>query len=263
MRNTERGAVHPLWLAVGVLTCVVVGTSVNRCLTCGAGPDRGTQASAALPPLESEAINPIAAAPVPDADAEAEADESPITSTVRISSSTPAVVETEEETGVDPLAGSLEPFDTTPKPLPKLPDAPKPEGLADHKDITFDFVADYVYEFPEPGQPARDQIPQKIKDLAGKKVAIKGFMIPIRTEGEQVVEFILVRNQMACCYGAVPRMNEWVHVKMAEKCYAPYAIDIPITVFGTLEVGEVYEDGIVMSLYRMQSTHVVEPPILR
>ena len=50
--------------------------------------------------------------------------------------------------------------------------------------------------------------------------------------GEDVVEFVLVRNQGACCFGVVPRMNEWIHVTMAPETTAPYAVDIPITVFG-------------------------------
>jgi hypothetical protein len=87
-----------------------------------------------------------------------------------------------------------------------------------------------------------------------------------------VTEFILLRNQGLCCFGTVPRMNEWVHVVMAEGTHAPYAMDLPITVFGTLSVGEVYEwqtgrdgveRGILMSVNRMTGTAVIVPPVYR
>jgi hypothetical protein len=272
-RDAEKGAIRPIWLALGLVACVVVGTSVNKCLSCNAPAASKT---AALPPVDSEPINAIEAVvpqpvpePVPDrapkraVTREREPGTEPGTEPAAGKAAPAPVVATEEETGEDPLAGSLGPIDMTPKPLPKLPPTPRPAGLADHKDVTFDFLADYTYEYPEPGAEPKEQIPEKIRAFQGKQVAVKGFMIPVRTEGDQVKEFILVRNQMACCYGAVPRMNEWLHVKMAKDRTAPYAVDIPITVFGTLDVGEVYEDGIVMSLYRMESTDVIEPPILR
>ena len=88
-------------------------------------------------------------------------------------------------------------------------------------------------------------------------------MIPLKNEGEDVVEFVLVRNQNACCFGIVPAMNEWIHIKMEKEQVAPYAIDIPITVFGKLEVGESYENDLLMSIYRMQGKRVVEPVVLR
>ncbi|MGH7162583.1 MAG: hypothetical protein ACREID_03790, partial [Planctomycetota bacterium] len=66
-----------------------------------------------------------------------------------------------------------------------------------------------------------------------------------------------------CCYGVMPRMNEWVHVKMAPGKKAKFAIHVPLVAYGTLAVGEQIEDGIVMSLYRMESTEVTEPPLFR
>jgi hypothetical protein len=52
-------------------------------------------------------------------------------------------------------------------------------------------------------------------------------------------------------------MNEWIHVRMAPEQVAPYAMDIPITVLGSLEVGETFENGLLMSIYRMQSQEVI------
>ena len=120
--------------------------------------------------------------------------------------------------------------------------------------------------FPEieEGKPPRpDPTPKAHKDLNGKKFAVRGFMIPFKVDGEDVTEFLLVRNQFACCFGVVPKMNEWIHVKMAKGKVAPYAVDIPITVYGKLDCGELIEKGVVMSLYRMEATEVTEPPVFR
>ena len=158
---------------------------------------------------------------------------------------------------------SLEPM---PRPVAPPP-APqeRPKGLEDHEDVSFDRLSSYAYEVFElkKGEQPKEQIPASVKALDGKKVAVKGFMLPYRNVGEGVTEFILLRNQGLCCFGTVPRMNEWIHVKMAPGKGAPYAIDLPITVFGTLAVGEEYEKNVLMSLYRMESTAVVVPPVYR
>ncbi|MDH3591467.1 MAG: DUF3299 domain-containing protein, partial [Planctomycetota bacterium] len=119
----------------------------------------------------------------------------------------------------------------------------------------------YKYTFPEIGAEPKPtgQIPESIVALSGKDIEIKGFMIPIRAKDEDVLEFVLVVNQLACCYGVVPKMNEWLHVTMADGKVAPYAVDLPITVRGKLSVGELWENGIVMSLYRIECEKVIAP----
>ena len=116
---------------------------------------------------------------------------------------------------------------------------------------------------PSAKPPRPDPIPEKIRKLSGKDVAIRGFMIPYKVDGEDVIEFLLVRNQYACCFGVVPKMNEWLHIKMAPGKKAPYAVDIPITVYGKFDAKELIEKGVVMSLYRMEATEVEEPPVFR
>ncbi|HEX5136860.1 MAG TPA: DUF3299 domain-containing protein [Planctomycetota bacterium] len=212
---------RPTWIAVAIITCVVFGSTMNKCL-CG------------RPVAEEAAAQPVA-----------------------VNEGTPFV----EEKG--PGEGGEA---RMPEARPTEPAAEaKPAGLEDHEDLTFDKLASYKYEVHElvEGVPPVDQIPVSIKALHGKKVAIKGFMLPYKNDGENVTEFILLRNQGLCCFGTVPRMNEWVHVKMAPGRGAPYAIDVPLTVFGTLEVGEEYEKNVLMSLYRMESTTVIVPPVFR
>lgn len=214
---------RPTWIAVAIITCVIFGSTMNKCLTCG------QPVVEAAPPVAVEAGTPFV-----------------------------------EEKG----RGEEETIEIVPKAKPEAPPpAPevRPPGLEDFEDMTFDKLGSYPYEVFElkEGVTLKEQIPASVKELDGKKIAIKGFMLPYRNNGESVTEFILLRNQGLCCFGMVPRMNEWVHVTMAEGKGAPYAVDLPITVFGTLSVGEVYEKNVLMSLYRMEGTAVIVPPVYR
>ena len=47
------------------------------------------------------------------------------------------------------------------------------------------------------------------------------------------------------------RLNEWVVVSMPAGELAEYAYYDPVTIYGTLSVGELFEDGVILSLYRM------------
>jgi hypothetical protein len=91
----------------------------------------------------------------------------------------------------------------------------EPEFVDGYRVTPFNELADYIYEIPSDEEIEQgkfpDQIPAKIRALNGKKVVVEGFMIPSFMEwGPKVKTFILVANQMSCCYGMVPAMNEWV-----------------------------------------------------
>ena len=224
--EAQRGALRPVWLAVAVVTCVIFGSTVNRCLTCGAPSER------------------------------------PRGETPRVGGTFFGAEEPAPETPV----GAIEPIERAGEPrasktLKKL----QPTGEGDYFAVTFDQLANWVYTYPEPEtKKGRDGIfPVSIQKLDGRGVAIKGFMIPITVDGEDVTEFLLVRSRMFCCFGIMPKMNEWLHIKMAKGRTSPYAVDIPITVFGRMDVGEIIENGVVMSIYRMEGEEVSEPVLFR
>ena len=51
------------------------------------------------------------------------------------------------------------------------------------------------------------QIPPAIKALNEKPVAVRGFMLPMKVEHGMVTEFLLLKNQMGCCFGVNPAIN--------------------------------------------------------
>jgi hypothetical protein len=146
----------------------------------------------------------------------------------------------------------------------------KSTATPDVLSVGFDTLGAFYYEIPSADgdtvkladpQLARpkDQIPAPVKALTGKKVAVQGFMVPVKVEKGATKQFLLVKDQSLCCFGRMPRMNEWVSVKMAGDKSARFIGDQPITVFGTLTVGEEYEKGEVLSIFRMEADDVAGP----
>ena len=126
--------------------------------------------------------------------------------------------------------------------------------------VGFDKLASY--EFTAPEDPAKAptaeaQIPDRVKAFDDKKVAVTGFMLPVKMDAGLVTEFLLVKDPMMCCYGVMPKVNEWVVVKMVGKGVPPL-MDVPITFEGTLKVGQIYEGGYLTGLYLLKGERRIE-----
>jgi hypothetical protein len=102
------------------------------------------------------------------------------------------------------------------------------------------------------------EIPDRVKALDGKKVAIKGFQLPMKNEGNLVTEFLLLQNQSLCCFGVPPRANQWVYVRMTGKGVRRL-MDQPLTFCGTLHVGEYREGNRLRAIYRMDGERMEVP----
>lgn len=131
----------------------------------------------------------------------------------------------------------------------------------DYQSISFKQLSSFKYIEPIPGQgeetPAEDQIPAEIKKLNGSKAIVEGWMVPMEVaEDGSVRSFVLVKTQPQCCFGDMQAMNEWVDVMMTPGHNAEFNVDMPMKVYGELEVGEKMEDGFVLSVYRMQADRV-------
>lgn len=96
----------------------------------------------------------------------------------------------------------------------------------------------------------RAQVPDSVRAFNEKSAAVTGFMLPVRVTDGLTSDFLLLRNQSACCYGKMPRVNEWVIVRMAGKGVKP-VMDVPITALGTFHVGEIREDGHLVGIYQL------------
>ena len=145
-----------------------------------------------------------------------------------------------------------------------LGEAPPADPVDGAEVVTFATLGGFKYvnaawddESESPAErPPADQIPASVRQLDGRTVVIRGFMVPTIFENTGVLNFILVKDQMLCCFGVMPKMNEWIDVRMAEGHRADFHSDRPVTVMGRLEVGEEYEEHVVLSVYRLEATSV-------
>lgn len=103
-----------------------------------------------------------------------------------------------------------------------------------------------------------EQIPKSVMSFDQKRIALKGFMLPLKVEGGKVTEMLIMRDQSMCCYGAVPKINEWVSVKMVGEGVRP-VMDQAITLYGKLYVGEMRENGYLVGIYRMDGERIDGP----
>ncbi len=157
-------------------------------------------------------------------------------------------------------------------PLRREPPVVELEGVK-YAEIGFDRLASYPYVLPDEffkprsedgatqdgkGTSKKDQIPAAIRALNQRDVALEGFMLPLKVESGKVTEFLLMRDQSMCCYGTIPKINEWVTVQMTGAGVAP-SMDVPVTIYGKLRVGELYEDGFLVGLYEMAGHRMSVP----
>ena len=132
-------------------------------------------------------------------------------------------------------------------------EAPIARSVDGYTAVAFHRLAGFPYLTDEDGALLpRQKIPPDILALNGQTVSISGFSVPIDYKGDKVSELILVRNQLLCCFGEEPKLNEWVMVSV-DPPLEP-GMDVPVTFFGRLEVSPQIEGGEVISLYRLKAT---------
>jgi hypothetical protein len=135
-----------------------------------------------------------------------------------------------------------------------------PEVEQGYLRLGFDRLASYKFTPPSfdaaadpktPPPSGEEQIPATVKAWNGKKAIVTGFMLPVKMDNGLVTEFLLVKDAMMCCYGQVPNMNEWVVVKMTKGGVRPL-MDIPISFYGELKIGAMFENGYMTGIYLLE-----------
>jgi len=158
------------------------------------------------------------------------------------------------------VAGPARAADATGGPAADAPGLPAPELDNGFLKLGFDRLAGYKFVAPQ-YDPLTDgkavpptgeeQIPTVVKSWNGKKAVITGFMLPTKLENGKAVEFLLMANQMACCYGTVPNTNDWVIVRTPQG--VPIIQDVPIAFRGKFKVGAMFENGYMTGIYALEA----------
>ena len=141
---------------------------------------------------------------------------------------------------------------------PEAPGEP-PKEVDGHLEIAFARLSDFKIETPaynpdvkpeEAMAVVEKQIPEAVKRYDGRRAQITGFMLPVKMEGQLVSQFLLMRDQMMCCYGVIPRMNDWVVVHTAKP--VRYTPDVPVAFRGKLSVKAMQEQGFITGIYLLE-----------
>jgi hypothetical protein len=173
--------------------------------------------------------------------------------------SPPQLAATKVEPTSEPSAPTVAPREPGPQESPSIgtPDNPRSVG--------FEKLASFQYDLPDgPAETnavapkVSTQIPEAIRALDDEFVSLKGFMLPLKVEKGLVTELLIMRDQSMCCYGTVPKINEWVSVKMVGPGVKPI-MDQAVTLFGKLKVGEMYENGYLVGIYSMDGERMAGP----
>jgi len=99
-----------------------------------------------------------------------------------------------------------------------------------------------------------DDIPQRFRELDGKKVLLEGEIAPTGYEaGPKATKFSLCYSVAKCCFGGPPKVQHFV------ACSARAGQDVSaprVQVFGTLHVKVLNDGGNVTSIYQMDVDRV-------
>ncbi|HEY5312127.1 MAG TPA: DUF3299 domain-containing protein [Pirellulales bacterium] len=127
-----------------------------------------------------------------------------------------------------------------------------PVAKLPRRDINFD---DLKFEI-EKGQPfVRSMLTPKIVALDGRRVRIRGYMLP-SFQQTGLTQFVLVRDNLQCCFGPGAALYDCLLVEMEPGRSADFTIR-PVAVEGTLAIREYRgSNGKDLAVYHLDGQQV-------
>jgi len=102
------------------------------------------------------------------------------------------------------------------------------------------------------------KMPQWMRDLAGKRIRIRGFMKPLHVS-EGLPEFPLVRSTDLCCFGPKGKVYHMAAVSLKKGTTTDYIELKPFDVVGTFRIEPVeLGDGVVFLLYHIDEATIIQ-----
>ena len=114
-------------------------------------------------------------------------------------------------------------------------------------DIKFEMKTDDLFD--------RSMLTKKISDYEGKKIKIRGYILPsFKQDG--LTQFVLVRDNMECCFGPGAALYDCVMVQMQSGTSASFSVR-PVTVEGNFKIDEWKDfDGVIRAIYHLDGDSV-------
>lgn len=119
-------------------------------------------------------------------------------------------------------------------------------------DITFD---DLKFDIEKGGEFDQSMLTKEIKALHKQTVRLRGYMLPNSVyKSSGIEQFVLVRDNMECCFGPGAAIYDCVLVNM-EKGKTTDFTTKPIAVRGKFEIEEFkFPDGTLAAIYKMTAS---------
>ena len=144
---------------------------------------------------------------------------------------------------------------TPPVAADSSPPAPPPPAVArstDLRDISFD---DLKLDMQKGDPFSRDLLPKRVTALETARVRIRGYILP-SFQQTGLTQFVLVRDNMECCFGPGAALHDCVVVRMVPGASASFSIR-PVAVTGTFRVEELRgPDGRHLAIYALDGDGV-------
>lgn len=120
------------------------------------------------------------------------------------------------------------------------------------QNLTFD---DIKFDIKKDAPFKRDMLTDKIESLSGSPIKIRGYILP-SFQQKGIKQFVLVRDNMECCFGPGAALYDCILVEMAPGKSASFTVR-PVAVEGRFEISEfIGPDGKHLAIYRMVGEEV-------
>jgi hypothetical protein len=118
-------------------------------------------------------------------------------------------------------------------------------------DKTFD---DLRFEMTVGESFKRSMLTKPIEAMAGQKIRIRGYILPT-PQRAGITQFVLVRDNQECCFGAGAALYDCILVDMKKGKTAEYSIR-PIAAEGIFDIREFVIGGKHLAIYHMDAETV-------
>lgn len=119
-------------------------------------------------------------------------------------------------------------------------------------EINFD---DLKFDIEKGGKFERKMLTKKIEALHKKTVRIRGYIFPTMKQ-DGIKEFVLVRDNLECCFGPGAAIFDCIRVQMDKGLTTSYTTR-PVAVRGKFEIDEFrLPDGPLLAIYKMTAIEV-------
>jgi hypothetical protein len=118
--------------------------------------------------------------------------------------------------------------------------------------ITFD---DIKFQMRKGAPFRRSMLTKAIEQLDGKQIKIRGYILP-GFQQKGITQFVLVRDNMECCFGPGAALYDCVLVEMQSGKSTSFTVR-PVAVTGRFAIDEFKDpDGKHLAIYRMTGQEV-------